>query len=288
MSSLTTTPDEIAQSAAPTTRPADGTGSLRLTFGRVIHSEWIKLRTRRSTFYTLAGLLVTLVGFGLIAAATATGQVEADLGGPNSGASDPVSTVLTGADLAVLVSAVFGVLVGAWEYSSGLIRTTLAAVPKRLPVLWAKSLTFAATVFPVVLVGALTVFFAGTSLLSGAGVESASWSDPGVARAVVGTAFYLVGIGLIGLALGVIFRSIAGAIGTLVGGLLFLPTLASVLLPESWDSVLKYLPSNAGLAIRSVTEDPSLLSPTVGTAVFVGWVVLALVGAAVLLKRRDA
>jgi ABC-type transport system involved in multi-copper enzyme maturation permease subunit len=178
--------------------------------------------------------------------------------------------------------------VGAREYSSGLIRTTLAAVPRRLPVLWGKVVGFSALIVPVVFVGVLVAFFAGTAILDGSNVTSASWSDPGVARAVLGTAAYVVGIGLIGLALGILLRGTASSIGTLIGGILFLPTVATALLPNSWDALLKYLPSNAGASFTSVKPDVSLLSPTWGVVVMAAWVVVAIAGAAVVLVRRDA
>jgi hypothetical protein len=258
-----------------------------LTFGRVLRSEWIKQWTLRTTVITLAAMLLAIVAFGLIAAATATGAVPTR--GPGFARnSTPVMTVLTGANLAVLIVCTLGVLTGAREYSSGMIRATIAAVPARLPVLWAKSLTFVAAVAPVALVGVLAAFFGGTRILSSAGAASAAWADAGVARAVLGTAAYLVGLGLIGLCLGLLLRSIGGGLGTLIGGVLFLPTLLGALLPDSWDTVLKYLPSESAQAFTSVTSTDSMLSPAVGGAVFLAWVVLSLAGAALVLHRRDA
>ncbi len=264
----------------------------RITFARVLASEWIKLRTLRSTWYLVVAILAAIIVFGLIASATAAGDVANTSVGSHDpmfgGGGDPVRTALIGANFAILIVAVMGALAGAREYASGLIRTTLAAVPARLPVLWAKFLVFAAVIVPVVVVGVLVAFFTGTQLLNSGDVASASWSDPGVSRAVLGTAAYMLGIGFIGVALGVLFRSIAASIAALIGGILFLPTLATALLPSSWDYLLKYLPSNAGSSFTSVDAGTSLLSPTAGALVFVGWVLLALAGAAVMLKRRDA
>jgi hypothetical protein len=270
----------------PATTHVVGSQVKTLSFGRVVRSEWIKQRTLRTTVITLAAMLVAIVGFGLIAAMTATGSVATQ--GPFSTDRSPVATVLTGSNLAVLIVVTLGVLTGAREYSSGMIRSTLAAVPSRLPVLWAKSLSFVGVVLPVSLIGIAAAFAGGTSILSAAGVASATWTDPGVLRALLGTAGYLVGLGLIGLSFGVILRSIGGALGTVIGGLLFLPTLAGALLPDSWSEVLKYLPSNAAQAFTSVTSPDALLSPMSGGVVFVAWVVASVVGAAVVLKRRDA
>jgi ABC-2 type transport system permease protein len=257
---------------------------------RVFRSEWIKLRTLRSTWIMLAAVVVMLVGIGLIAAATTTGAVSGPEGsnGP-AGDSDPVSTVLTGANLAVLLVAVLGVLVGAREYVSGQIRTSLAAVPARLPVLWGKVAALAAVLVPATLAGTVLAYFGGMELLEAGGEVTVSWSDQGVSRAVLATAGYLVGIGLIGFALGMLLRSTAGGIGVVVGGVLILPSIAGALLPDSWADLLNYLPSQAGQAFTTrITENDGLLGPAVGAAVFVGWIVLALAAAAITLKRRDA
>ena len=105
---------------------------------------------------------------------------------------------------------------------------------------------------------------------------------------MLGTIGYLVGIGVIGLCLGILLRSVGAGLGVLIGGILFLPTLASALLPDSWDSVLKYLPSNAGMSFTSLDQAGSMLSYGAGLAVFVAWCVLAVVAAAWTLVRRDA
>ena len=248
------------------------------------------MKTLRSTWMTLGGIAFALVGFGLIAALTASGAVDTGSAGrpPEFGAGDPVGTVTSGANFAVLIVAVLGAMIGAREYSTGMIRTTLAAVPKRLPVLWGKLVTFSALLVPVTVVGVIVAFFAGMQILDAGGAATVDWSDDGVPRAVLGSAAYLVGIGIMSVALGVLLRTTAAAIGTVIGGILFIPTLATALLPESWDGILKYLPSNAGQAFTTVAPDSaSLLSPTVGMAVFAGWVVLAVAGAAFALARRD-
>lgn len=277
---------QIGSAWGPDTVPATRYTSLP----RVIRSEWIKLRTLRSTWTVLASVVAVLVGIGLIAAATATGVVAGPSGsaGP-AGSSDPVSTVLTGSTLAVLLVAVLGVLAGAREYGSGQIRATLAAVPARLPVLWGKVAALTAILVPATLAGTLLAYVGGMALLESGGQATVSWTDQGVARSVLATAGYLVGIGLIGLALGMLLRSTASGIGVLIGGVLIVPTIAGALLPDSWADLLTYLPSNAGQAFTTrITEGDGLLGPAAGAAVFLGWIVIALAGAAVALKRRDA
>ena len=282
---MTTAPDTIpAHRSRVTPAPA-----YRLTLWRVVRAEWIKLRSLRSTWTTLGAVLLTTVGLGAVAAASSTGAVEGPPdGGGGPGGGDPLSTVLSGSMLAVVLVGVLGVLVGAREYSSGLIRSYLAAVPARLPVLWAKVVAFLAAVVPVVLAGVLVAYAVGTAVLDAGGAPTVSWGAPGTVRVVLGTAAYVVGMGLVGLALGVLLRSTAGAISALLAGVLVLPTLAGALLPDSWDGLLKYLPSNAGSAFTSTVPADSLLGAGTGALVFGAWIVVALAGAAVALTRRDA
>ncbi|MGR7027524.1 ABC transporter permease subunit [Geodermatophilus sp. URMC 62] len=286
----TTSPDTTTASPASSAHRHRATAppAHRITLARVIRAEWIKLRTLRSTWVMLAAVLLTVVGLGAIAAASTTGAVEGPPDGGGPGGGDPLSTVLSGSMLAVVLVGVLGVLIGAREYSSGVIRSYLAAVPARLPVLWAKVIAFLAAVLPVVLAGVLVAFTVGMAVLDAGGVPTVSWTDPGTARVVLGTAGYVVGMGLIGLALGMILRSTAGAISALLAGVLVLPTLAGALLPDSWDGMLKYLPSNAASAFTSTVPTDSLLGTGAGAAVFALWVVVALAGAAVALTRRDA
>ena len=282
MSAETLNPPDVRTSAIT---------AARTTTPRVIRSEWVKLRTLRSTWLTIGGMLFALTAYGLISALTASGQVDATAGQgrpPGFIGTDPVSTVLAGATFAVLIVAVLGAIIGAREYSTGMIRTTLAAVPKRLPVLWGKLTTFVVLIAPVALVGVLVSFFGGMAILDAGGAATVAWSDDGVAGAVLGMAAYLVGLGVIGLGMGILLRSTAGGIGTVLGAVLFVPTLASALLPDSWDDILKYLPSNAGQSFTSLNPSDTLLSPGVGMVVFAAWVLLTIVGAVLALKRRDA
>ncbi len=260
------------------------------TVVRVLHSEWVKARTLRSTWITTAATLLVIIGFGLIAARMQVSTHGTATGGPGNppGISrNPLSTVLTGANLALLIVAVWGATVGAREYATGMIRTTMSAAPKRLPVLWGKLASFGTIVVPTLAIALAAAFFAGMRVLSGGDLPTMAWGDAGVARAVLGMGYYILGIGLIGLALGVLLRATAAAIGTVIGAVLFLPALASALLPTSWDTVLQYLPSNAGESFTTVTQGVGRLAPGAGALVFTAWVVVAIAGAAVALQRRD-
>ncbi|MFB6551669.1 ABC transporter permease [Streptomyces sp. NPDC056405] len=259
-------------------------GGLRVTFPRVVHMEWIKLRSLRSTLYTLAITVALVVGLGLLfsgVVGSGDGPGEDDFG-------DPTSISLGGVMLASLAVAVLGVLMSAGEYTTGSIRATLVAVPSRLSVLWGKAIVFAMVSFVLMLVAVLGAFVAGQSVLSSRGLDTTALSDPGVFRALVGAAVYLTGAGLIGLAVGVLLRNTAGTI-TLVVGVLFVAPGLFQLLPSSWnDAIGPYLPSNAANAVMTVQRGSDSLSPGSGLAVFAGYIVVLLTGAAVMLKRRDA
>ncbi len=262
----------------------------RVTGLRVLRSEWGKFWSLRSSWITLGITLLLLVAIGAIASATYSPGATASSGppGPGSGSpSDAVSLALLGSTFASLAIGALGVLVSAGEYTTGMIRSTLAAVPARLPVLWSKSAVFAAIATPVATAGAIAAFSLGSLGLHGQQIALSLGAD-GVLRSLVGAGLYLGLVGLAGVALGTLIRSSAGAIAVLVGILLIVPGLTQ-LLPGSWaDNVSPYLPSNAGQAVMSLHQSASSLSPWAGLAVFAGWVALALAGAAYRLVRTDA
>jgi ABC-2 type transport system permease protein len=261
-------------------RIARDAAGLAVTEARVLRSEWIKLRSVRSTLISLGAAIVVAVGFGAVFS-------SAGSGGRHDGIVNPIALSLAGFHLSELIIGVVGVLLVSAEYSTGLIRTTLSAVTSRLSILRAKATVYALTVLAITTAGAFVAFFVGQSLYSGA-AGSASITDPGALRVVVGTAVYCTGVGLLGIALGFLLRSTAGAIGVLFATLLLIPGLAG-LLPWSWsDTLVKLLPSNAGEAFTSVTQAKDLLTPGVGLAVFAGWIAVLLAGAAFTLQRRDA
>jgi len=262
---------------------------LKLTFGRVVKSEILKLRSLRSTWIMMLAMLALFIAFGALAALSTTGQISDGSGGPPEGfALDPVTTVLAGGGFAVLVMSVFGVISGAREYNSGMIRATLSFVPRRLYVLWAKVIALLIFVIPVTVIAAFGAFVLGMAVLSGAGSETVTLSDPDAQRVLLGTAVYIAGLAIIGLALGIAMRSMPGAIATVIGGVLILPALLTALLPESWRSVLKFLPSNAAAAFTEVEVRVDMLALGPGITVFAAWLALSLAVAGFLLVRRDA
>ncbi|MFD4603045.1 ABC transporter permease [Streptomyces sp. NPDC058464] len=265
-----------------TSRPA-----YRVTGLRVIRSEWAKLWSLRSTWITLGLALVFLVVVGVIASTQYRSQFNS--GKPMDGDfadATAVSLALFGTTFAQLALGVLGVLVTAGEYSTGMIRATLAAVPRRLPVLWSKSLVFGLVALVVGTVGALASFLLVSGIVNGTDA-ALGISDPGVVRSLLGAGLYLGLVGVMGAALGALLRSVAGGISVLVAALMLIPGLVS-LLPSSWqDDISPYLPGNAGESIFALTHDSTTLSPTAGLLVFLGWTLLALAGAAYRLVRTD-
>jgi hypothetical protein len=173
------------------------------------------------------------------------------------------------------------------EYSTGMIRASFSAVPKRLPVLWAKTVVFGVVTFLLVLPSVLIAFFASQAILSRHDILQISFSHPGVARSVIGGAVYVLLVGIFALGIGAIIRNTAGGIATFAGIFFVLPPLMNVL-PASWNhAISKYLPSEAGRQIFSLTHDSNSLSPLWGGLLFAGYCAAVLALAAVLLVRRD-
>jgi ABC-2 type transport system permease protein len=272
--------------SAPSHRFDATTGTRRQTLGRAIRSEWVKLRTLRSTWIGMGALLALLVGVAAIAAVVTNGAAPTDDRGPFEGGA--LSTVLSGADFAVLLVGVLGALVGAREYGSRMISATVAAVPRRWEVVLGKAVVFAGVVASTTLVSVFAAVAVGMSVLSAGDSATVALTDDGVLRSVLGMGGYLTAIGLIGLGLGVVLRSVAGAIGALVSGVIVLPALAGELLPASLDSVLQFLPSSAAAAVTTVTAaGDSVLGSTAGALVLAAWVAVALGASILAITRRD-
>lgn len=258
---------------------------LRVSLPRIVKSEWIKFWSLRSSWITLAAAAIVMVGIGLLAASFAAdgGFDQGGPGGP-AGPSNPTDVSLAGSNLVQLILGTLGVLFMATEYTTGMIRSTLAAVPKRLPMLLAKVTVFAGVVFVVSEAASLVAFLGGQAIIGSGG---ASLTDPGVLRAVVGTGVFLTGAGLLGLALGALLRSTAAAVSTLFAVMFLAPGLATVLVPDSWN-LTPYLPSNAGGAFTAVSQSADQLQPWTGLAVFAAYLVALIAAAAWQLKTRDA
>jgi len=284
------------------------TAPLGVTQSRAVVSEWIKFRSLRSTWWSIGIALLISVGLGIL---------FSDLRGNDiatHGGFEPDQTELSlrGFYLAQLAIGVLGVLYITGEYSTGMIRATLSAVPKRIPVWVAKIAIFAVTIFVITLVAAFVAFLGGQAVLSGFHVHgtflngpkggigfsadpAGAWhslgvplSHPGSVRAIFGAALYMVGIGLLGLGCGFIIRNTGGAIAALFGLVLVLPLLAQALPSSLQQHVSKYLPLMAGTAGMNTQSNTDQLSPWAGLGVFALYVVAALGIGLYVLRRRDA
>jgi ABC-2 type transport system permease protein len=272
--------------ARPVTPPRpSGPATQRVTQARVVRSEWTKLRSLPSTAWSLLVTVVSIVGFGVLYCLLRVARPPTN---PTTLATfDPTAVSLTGVQLAAIAIGVLGVLLVAGEYATGLIRTSFTAVPRRLPVLWGKTIVFALTTLVVCLPVTLIAFLVGQSILSEKHLDIAL-SHPGVARAVLGSALYLAAVGLLGLGLGALLRSTAGAVAGLLG-LLFGPQLLVGLLPADLsDQLYRYLPVPAGAAVANVQPDPLVLSPWAGFGLFCCYTALVLALAAWRLAGKDA
>jgi ABC-type transport system involved in multi-copper enzyme maturation permease subunit len=258
-------------------------GEQRVTQIRVLASEWTKLRSLPSTVWCLLTTLVLVVGFGVSYSMVMVARPPGD---PSD--VDATGVTLAGVQVAQLAIGVLGVLLMTGEYATGSIRVSLAAVPKRLELLWGKAVALALTTLALCVPALLAAFVIGQSILSAENLDI-GLGEPGVARAVLGSALFLAAVGLLGLGLGALLRSTAGGIATLFG-LLFAPQIVVGFLPESVsDHVYKYVPAAAGQAVMYLDHDPAYsLPPLPGLGVFLLYTAVVLALAAWQLRRRDA
>jgi ABC-2 type transport system permease protein len=255
----------------------------KANFGGALRSEWTKIRSVRSTFWTLIATMVVTIGLSaLISGATANHDSAEVLRG-----QDLTSQSMTGLFLGQLIIVVFGALAVTAEYSTGMIRTSFTSQPRRGTVFAAKGIITAAVALAVGLVSSFASFFIGAAFYSGKGVDIAL-SDPGVLRAVIGGGLYLAMSALLAFGLGAVLRHTAGAITSAIG-LLFVVTILANFLPSSWrDSIGKFIPANAGGQIINTQPQEHMFSPWAGFAVFSLYAVVALVGGLMLMNKRDA
>lgn len=264
----------------------------RAGFGHYMLAEWTKIRSVRSTFWTLIVAIVVVVGF----TALITWVTAANWNGPRAAprdaraVADPTSIIFGVAIyLGQLAIAVLGVLVVTTEYSTGVIRASLLAVPRRMTMLAAKITVFTLVMFVLAEILAFGSFFVGAAILHSH--VSVSLGDSGVLRATFGAGLYLVTYGLFAMAIGVLLRHSAGAISIAVAVAFVLPILAG-LLPDTsfWNHLVGYLPVQAGTQVFTVhpTGDAIVLSAWQGYGVLCIWVAVLFGFGAYFFNRRDA
>ncbi|MFI5661863.1 ABC transporter permease [Streptomyces sp. NPDC051684] len=258
-------------------------------FAHLMRSEWTKIRSVRSTMWSLGILIVlTLIFTVLFMEMGVANWDKSDASQQAAMRLDPTGTILgSGILLSQLAICVLGTMVTASEYSTGMIRSSLLAVPRRTPVLAAKAAVFGLL---ILLVGEVTSF---ASFLVGAPIlhdkAPVSIGDPGVLRAVVGCGLYLALLGLFALAAGAIIRHTAAAITGVIGFVLVLAPMAEMLPGSVGKHIHAYLPTEAGnLITQQHARAGDLLGPWQGLGVLALWTAALLVVAGVLLNRRDA
>lgn len=269
-----------------------------VSFGGILKSEWIKLFSLRSTYWCYAILVFLTLSLGLLFGSVIT--VEGMPLDSNSTQAFAVQGATLSIGMSQLVIAVLGALVITGEYGTGMIRSTLTAVPSRLPALFGKIVVFGVVTFVISFVSIVVTALLSAPLLAGNGIE-VDFTDGAYWIALVGAAGYLALSGVLATAVGTIVRHSAGAIAVVLGLILVLPGIVSifaVVTMQEWVATIStFLPSNAGARmyayVSEALSDPMglggvILEPWQGGLVLVAWIAALLVLASVLLKRRDA
>jgi ABC-2 type transport system permease protein len=277
------TTTQLPGSSAPALRSAP---SGRAGFLGALRSEFTKIRSVRSTYWTLITLVVVTIGIGALACVGAVSR-GSDVRGPGF---DATQRSLAGLILGQLIITVLGALTVTSEYSTGMIRTSLTVQPRRGTLLAAKGVVFTLVSLVTGLVASFVSFFIGQAILSSKHLDVAL-GDPNVLRAVIGGGLFLAVCGMLAFGLGTLLRHTAGAITASIG-LLFVLFVLINFLPSSWQNhVDKWIPFNAGSQIWSTIApqgNPPMFSPWTGFAVFTGYAVIAIIAGAFVFLKRDA
>ena len=259
----------------------------RVTQLNVLRSEWTKLWSLRSTRWSLLAAVVAMAGLGVLVAAVQMSRWT-HFSPHERAIYDSIDTTVGGYHLAQLAIGVLGVLVIAGEYSTGMIRSSFMAVPRRLPVLWAKLAVFCSVTFVLMLVSTFVSFFAVQAIVHQHHQQHAL-SDPGALRTVVGAALFMTVLGALAVGLGTLVRNTAGGIALFVFILFVLPGVTAILPASTAEKISPYLPLNAGTTVATSTFDNSHhLGTWAGFALFCGYALAVIAAAAVGLMRRDA
>jgi ABC-2 type transport system permease protein len=254
-----------------------------MNFADVLRSEWTKLRSVRSTYWTMFFAVAVTIGVAVIVCVKWAQDIRHSPGTT----IDATTISLNGIFLAQVAVGTLGVMVISSEYATGMIRATFGALPQRRAVLAAKGLVFGVVTLVLGELLSFAAFGIGQAILSGAHA-GVSLGQPEVLRAVVGGGLYLAAVGLLGFGIGALVRHTAGALSAFFGSLFALTALAD-LLPTSWrNDVMPYMPANAGTQIFAVQRVHDALAPWTGLGVLCLYAVAAITAATVLVTRRDA
>ena len=281
-------------------------GSRGVTFGGVLRSEWIKLWSLTSTRILLGLTLVAVVGVGALAVLirytfldeavrsareqgqTMTPEMLEQSFPPDSG-FDLYNLPNAGLQIGILILGSLAVLFMSSEYATGMIRSTMNAVPRRLPAFAAKAIILAVISYLISATAGVATFLIAMPVFQGMGFDL-YWSTDGVLYSILTGGLYVAGVALIGLSLGTLLRNSAGGITVLVG-IFFVLSIAAgfmTLIPgEFWKYVPQYIPSEAGGRFLSIGHTDGVIDPWHGGLIFLGYVLLSLIPAMIALKKRD-
>ena len=281
-------------------------GSRGVTFGGVLRSEWIKLWSLTSTRILLGLTLVAIVGVGALAVLirytfldeavrsareqgqTMTPEMLEQSFPPDSG-FDLYNLPNAGLQIGILILGSLAVLFMSSEYATGMIRSTMNAVPRRLPAFAAKAIILAVISYLISATAGVATFLIAMPVFQGMGFDL-YWSTDGVLYSILTGGLYVAGVALIGLSLGTLLRNSAGGITVLVG-IFFVLSIAAgfmTLIPgEFWKYVPQYIPSEAGGRFLSIGHTDGVIDPWHGGLIFLGSVLLSLIPAMIALKKRD-
>ncbi len=294
------------QTATPAAPARSSAGTRGVTFGGVLRSEWIKLWSLMSTRILLLLTLVAIVGVGALAVLirytyldemirnareqgqALTPEMMEQTFPPGSG-FDLYNLPNAGLQIGILVLGSLAVLFMASEYATGMIRSTMNAVPRRTPAFVAKAIILAVISYVITTIAGAATFLIAMPVFQGIGFDL-DWSTDGVLYSIFTGGLYVAGVALIGLSLGTLLRNSAGGITVLVGIFFVLSIAASflTLIPgEFWKYVPQYIPSDAGGRFLSIGHTDGVIDPWQGGLIFLGYVLLFLVPALIVLKKRD-
>ena len=275
--------------AAPAGLTALPASAGKVSLGGAIRSEFTKIRSVRSTYWTLLTLIVVTVGIGALGSWGAASHWS-QMGPADRASFDPTQQSLFGLILGQLIIAVLGALTITSEFSTGMVRTSLAVQPRRGTMVAAKGIVFTVVALVTGLVASFAAFFLGQALMSGKHIN-ATISQPHVLSSIIGGGLFLTVCGMLAFGLGLLIRHTAGAISAAVV-VLFVLFIMVNFLPQSWqDDIDRWLPFNAGSGVWRNQADVAanhLFAPWTGFAVFAGYAVIAIAAGLILFRKRNA
>ncbi|WP_199815666.1 ABC transporter permease [Streptomyces griseus] len=252
---------------------------------QVIRSEWTKIRSVASTVWTLSLAVVVTIALGMLISALSKNEFDT-MPRQDRVSFDPTYISFAGMTLGQLAMIVFGVLVVSNEYSTGMIRTSLAAVPRRAAFLFSKIAVATGLALVVALATSFATFFLGQAML---GPHRTELGDPGVLRAVVGGGLYMTLIAMFSMGVAAMLRSPMLSLGILMPFFFLISNILGNV--DATKKIGRFLPDQAGSRIMQVVTpsgDDTPYGPWGGLGIMALWVAASLVGGYVLLKRRDA